>query len=77
MNTLESDRNGLEGIYNRDIRNPLKDWHHIVIPYCTGDIHWGSQEVRYLRKDESSYKIKHYGAINTRGVLDWVEENIS
>ena len=34
---------GTAGVFNRDDEdNPFKDWSHVFIPYCTGDIFAGS-----------------------------------
>ncbi|MBJ80955.1 MAG: pectinesterase [Myxococcales bacterium] len=61
-----------QGIYDRDnMENPFHDWHHVHIPYCTGDAHWGNNYVEY-----SEYvKIEHKGAVNTRSVMDWIKLN--
>jgi hypothetical protein len=33
----------LGGILRRDDdANPFKDWNMVFVPYCTGDVHWGS-----------------------------------
>ena len=59
------------GIYDRAHEdNPFRDWTHVVIPYCTGDIHWGD-----ARSEYGSLSIEHRGAVNARVVLDWVYEN--
>jgi hypothetical protein len=57
-------------------QNPFKDWYHVVIPYCTGDIHWGDNVVTYGQGDDR-VTIHHKGAANTRAVLDWVYKNFS
>ncbi len=58
----------LDGIYNRDREeNPFKDWHHVIIPYCTGDVHWGDVTAEY-----GDLQIEHRGAVNVRAVLEWV-----
>lgn len=77
--------NGLDipnaGIYDRNNpNNPFKDWTHVVIPYCTGDIHWGSNDQKYTFKDKlsgrkKSFVIKHRGAVNASAVLDWVKDH--
>ncbi len=72
----ERQRNGEEGVYNRNNPdNPLKDWYHVIVPYCTGDIHWGSNSVNYQLDSGESFSIQHYGAINSQAVLDWVADN--
>lgn len=71
-------RDGLTGIYDRkNANNPLKDWTHVVIPYCTGDIHWGSRDVNYEPIQGEPFTIKHRGAINSQVVMDWVKSNVS
>jgi hypothetical protein len=55
--------------------NPFKDWHHVYIPYCTGDIHWGDATRSYGSAD-TAFTINHKGGINTRAVLNWVYENV-
>ena len=29
-------------------QNPYRDWNIAVLPYCTGDIHWGSNDQKYI-----------------------------
>ncbi len=66
---------GLHGIYDHDNPgNPFKDWTHVVIPYCTGDLHWGDKESTYTRGDES-VTIFHKGAVNAQAVVDWTFAN--
>ncbi len=31
-----------EGIFAKDDRNPLKEWSMVYVPYCTGDVHGGT-----------------------------------
>ena len=64
-----------EGIYNTDsAENPFADYHHVMIPYCTGDIHWGNQTQTY-GSGTSEVTIHHKGGVNTQAVMDWVAEN--
>jgi hypothetical protein len=65
------------GIYDRDNpANPFRDDWYVLVPYCTGDIHWGDATVSY-GKGEDAFEIHHKGAVNARAVLDWVERNVS
>ncbi len=69
--------NDPRGFYDHDNpENPFKDWYHVVIPYCTGDIHWGDAITTY-GKGTDAVVINHKGAVNTRAVLDWVYESFS
>jgi len=65
-----------KGIYDRVRKdNPFaQDW-YVLVPYCTGDIHWGNAEATYKRGD-STFTIQHKGAVNARAVLDWTEKNV-
>jgi hypothetical protein len=64
------------GIYDhQNPDNPFKDWHHVYIPYCTGDIHWGNNTMTYGSGD-AAVTIHHKGAVNARAALKWVYANI-
>lgn len=74
----EYQQQGLEGIYDHsDSRNPVKDWTHVIIPYCTGDIHWGENDVTYTDKNGDDFTIHHRGATNTKAVLQWLQGHFS
>lgn len=66
------------GIFDMDNpANPFKGWNFVFIPYCTGDIHWGSSDTIYhgYGKDPSDYTIHHRGFDNFLVVLKWITEN--
>ena len=64
------------GIYDHaDPKNPFKDWHHVFIPYCTGDVHWGDA-TRTYDNGMGPFTIQHKGGVNARAVLDWLYENV-
>ena len=65
-----------QGIYDRDNPdNPLKDWYHVFVPYCTGDLHLGDNEATYTSPANTEFTVQHKGAVNARSVLDWLFEN--
>jgi hypothetical protein len=67
----------IPGIYDRaNPENPFRDWYHVVIPYCTGDVHWGDAVTTYGEGD-TAVTIHHKGAVNTRAILQWVYDNFS
>ena len=67
-----------QGVYRRNHpRNPYGTWTHVLVPYCTGDIHWGDQDVAYQRDNGTSFLIRHRGATNTRAVLSWLRQHHS
>jgi hypothetical protein len=64
-----------EGIYDRkNAKNPFKDWYHVFVPYCTGDIHWGDS-VKTYGSGANAFTINHKGAVNVRAVLKWIADN--
>lgn len=70
--------NDPHGIYDHEkAENPFKDWYHVIVPYCTGDIHWGDAVQTYSAGTAQEVKINHKGAVNARAVLSWVYENFS
>jgi len=70
----ETQQGKMRGFYDKSNEsNPFKDWTHILVPYCTGDIHWGANDVTYQPDNGPSFKIHHRGGINAKAVLDWVE----
>lgn len=81
--SVESVRDAVEqnephGIYDHDkAENPFKDWYHVIVPYCTGDIHWGDSVTTYGEGTSNEVTINHKGAVNARAVLGWVYENFS
>lgn len=71
-----ADERSATGIYDHaHPDNPFKDWHHVYIPYCTGDIHWGDKDTTYGEGD-SAITVRHRGAVNARAALAWVYDNI-
>jgi hypothetical protein len=41
-----------DGIFDLDNPdNPFADWTMVFIPYCTGDVHWGSRDTSYVDQD--------------------------
>ncbi|HET7746648.1 MAG TPA: pectin acetylesterase-family hydrolase [Vicinamibacteria bacterium] len=66
----------LVGMYDRsNPRNPFRDWTHVYIPYCTGDLHWGNA-VRTYQGPAGPYTVHHRGAANASVALAWVSENV-
>jgi hypothetical protein len=66
------------GFYDHEkAENPFKDWYHVIIPYCTGDIHWGDSVTTYGEGTDNEITINHKGAVNSRSVLSWVYEGFS
>ena len=65
---------GLHGVYDKaNPANPYRDWTHVVVPYCTGDVHWGSADTTYTRANGEHFVIHHRGAANAQAVINWVK----
>lgn len=71
------DPNTMQGIFDLDNpRNPVRDWSFVFVPYCTGDVHSGSNTAHYTNPDTNEpYSIEHRGADNFRVVLEWMRAN--
>ncbi len=67
----------LQGIYDRgNPANPLKDYTHVYIPYCTGDLHWGNAVASYTGASGKPLMIQHKGAANAATALNWAGVNV-
>lgn len=70
------DERAAEGIHDHaNPENPVRDWHHVYIPYCTADVHWGDNVVTYGEGREA-ITVRHKGVANARAVLRWLAENL-
>ncbi|WP_200332372.1 pectin acetylesterase-family hydrolase [Thiocystis violacea] len=59
------------GIADRDDpRNPVRDYTQVFIPYCTGDLHYGSRDTTYDLPFGGQWTIRHRGQLNVMAVLD-------
>ena len=66
------------GIYNHsNTDNPFAGWNHLLVPYCTGDIHWGRSVVEYTSEDgRDTFELNHQGAVNAEVALRWAKDNV-
>lgn len=73
------DPNRFSGIFDLDNpRNPVRNWSFVYVPYCTGDVHTGSNTAHYTDPDTGEpYTIEHRGADNFRVVLNWMKEHFA
>lgn len=66
----------LVGIYDRaNPDNPVRDYTHVYVPYCTGDLHWGNKTQTYTGSI-GGFSIEHKGAVNAASAVDWAFENV-
>ncbi|WP_166423146.1 pectin acetylesterase-family hydrolase [Paraglaciecola sp. 20A4] len=73
------------GVFDDENRkNPFKNWSKVFIPYCTGDLHAGSNEVTYQDVDGSitgfagaPVAVKHHGYDNAMAVREWMKNHFS
>lgn len=69
---------GFGGVFSRtNPKNPFKNWYHVHVSYCTGDLHLGDNTATYPAPGGGTLTVQHRGAVNTRAVLDWVFSNFS
>ena len=67
-----------KGIFDlRNPENPVKEWTMVFAPYCTGDVHLGSEQRKYVAADKYEFEIQHAGAANAHAVFDWIKSNMS
>ncbi|MCB1192596.1 MAG: hypothetical protein H7A23_04905 [Leptospiraceae bacterium] len=56
--------------------NPFKGWTMVFIPYCTGDVFWGSNDYEYTDPVTSEkHTIRHRGFDNFLSVLKYLQNN--
>jgi len=69
-----------QGLFDQsNPNNPYRDWNLVVLPYCTGDIHWGSKDQSYTDftgavtgAPGGSVTIHHRGFDNFLYVREWL-----
>lgn len=68
----------MSGIFDlADPRNPVRDWTMVFVPYCTGDVHSGSNTARYHDPQTGRpYTIQHRGWDNAQVILHWMRRNV-
>lgn len=63
------------GIFDaRNPDNPFANYTKVFVPYCSGDIHWGSKDKLY-NLGGLPWLIRHRGSDNFLAVLDWLKKN--
>lgn len=77
IDPAQAARDGLlVGIYDvANPENPFRDWTHVYVPYCTGDLHWGTTSQTYMGA-QGPFVVHHRGAINARSAIDWTLQNV-
>jgi len=70
-------RTAFRGIMEeRDARNPFQTWNVLLISYCSGDLHWGSNETTYLNPTtNTNTTLQHRGFDNFLSALDFVRRS--
>lgn len=67
----------LQGIYDRsNPDNPFRDFTHVYVPYCTGDLHWGNASQSYSGS-RGAYTVHHRGALNAAAAVNWAYANVA
>jgi hypothetical protein len=68
-----------EGIFDRsNLANPFRHYTKIFVPYCSGDVHWGSRDTEYVLDLGPGgllrWTIHHRGMDNFLAVLNWLQK---
>jgi hypothetical protein len=68
----------MTGILDRNNpQNPVHDWSMIFVPYCTGDVHSGSNTAQYKFPDTGQpFTIEHRGWDNMQVIMNWMRSNV-
>lgn len=60
----------------RQASNPFKDYNVLFIPYCSGDLHWGSKATTYTDPTTNTEStLQHRGFDNFLASIDYVKKN--
>ena len=70
FNSVNEERAKLKGL--GDDASVFGDAHHLFIPMCTGDYHWGSRTTEY----SAQVVVNHLGAVNAASAFTWLFEQI-
>ncbi len=67
-------QDGILNLANPD--NPYKDWSIAFLPYCTGDIHFGSKDTVYPAGPGLTQTIRHHGFDNFLYAREWLKNRL-
>ncbi|MFN9719898.1 MAG: pectin acetylesterase-family hydrolase [Planctomycetota bacterium] len=69
----------MTGLLDRsDSRNPVRDWSMVFVPYCTGDVHSGSNTAHYKYPGtDKPFTIEHRGWDNMQVILHWMRSEVA
>jgi len=63
------------GIFNtKDRRNPFHDWHIVLIPYTSGDLHVGNNDYPFQNRKGENKVLYHHGNKNVASALAALKE---
>ncbi len=70
-----SARGGMFDLNNPE--NPYADWSMAFLPYCTGDVHWGSNDALYNhpKNPDTLVRVRHRGFDNTLFAREWIKNH--
>lgn len=67
-------QDGMLNLNNPD--NPYKDWSIAFLPYCTGDVHFGSKDTAYPVAPGATQTIRHHGFDNFLYAREWLKKRL-
>lgn len=74
----DDDPSQMTGILDRtNPQNPVRDWSMLFVPYCTGDVHSGSNTAHYTFPDTGKpFTIEHRGWDNMQVIMHWMRTHV-
>jgi len=61
-----------------DDTNPSREWNMVYVPYCTGDVHTGSNIINYQGGGgDPDLSFHHEGHKAVQSVVSWIDENFT
>jgi hypothetical protein len=66
-------QDGMLNLNNPD--NPYKEWSIAYLPYCTGDVHFGSKDTAYPVAPGVTQTIRHHGFDNFLYAREWLKNH--
>jgi hypothetical protein len=66
-------------LQREDPTSPTSDWNMVYVPYCTGDVHTGNNEITYHDDTGNGPDVlfHHKGHDNVVKVIDWIDQNFT
>jgi hypothetical protein len=66
-------------LQREDLTSPTASWNMVYVPYCTGDVHTGNNEITYTDETGQGPDVlfHHKGHDNVQAVVGWIDQNFT